>query len=160
METNMPIIFKQGDLFAEKYDILVNTVNCYGAMGKGIALAFKKRYPDMYVDYVHDCDQRVYKPGTIRFYFDKRKKQAIINFATKNHWRYPSKYEWIENGLIELSSYLRSFEFANRKVSIAIPALGCSNGKLDWVKVKELIVRYLGNSEHNIVVFEPRENNG
>src|SRR3954468_24565504 len=87
----------EGDLLKSKMQTLVNTVNCVGVMGKGVALAFKRRYPDMFADYVRRCDA-----GTVRLgqpYLYKAHDHLILNFPTKDHWRAVSRLADIEEGL-------------------------------------------------------------
>ncbi len=146
--------FVSGDFFDFDASIRVNTVNCVGVMGAGVALEFKKRYPDMYKDYVHRCKSGEIKPGIPTVwkssnFFDENIE--IVNFPTKNHWRRPSKYEYIEQGLEWLSQFL-----SNRPdATVTLPALGCGHGGLDWKIVKELINRHLEFTPANVLVFEP-----
>lgn len=148
------IEFVSGDFFDFDADIRVNTVNCVGVMGAGVALAFKNKYPDMFKQYVRECKLGLIKPGVPSIWvsddlFDKRVE--IINFPTKDDWRNNSEYEYVEAGLKWLSNYLKQRETA----TITLPALGCGHGKLDWIKVKHLIETYLSDSKHRILVFEP-----
>jgi O-acetyl-ADP-ribose deacetylase (regulator of RNase III) len=110
-------------------------------MGKGIAKQFKDKYPDMYLKYRDDCNKGLVRPGIVLLY--PTDSHIIANFPTKVNWRYPSKYEWIESGLDYLANLLKSHKIK----SIAIPKLGCSNGKLDWTKVKEIILSKLDIDE-------------
>ncbi|MBO2653204.1 macro domain-containing protein [Shewanella algae] len=148
------IEFVNGNFFDYDADIRVNTVNCVGVMGAGVALAFKTKYPSMFNEYVKQCKSGELKPGKpsvweIEDMFSK--KLSIINFPTKDDWRNPSKYEYIESGLDWLSNYLSKRE----NLTITLPALGCGHGGLDWDKVKLLIEQYLKDSNHKILVFEP-----
>jgi O-acetyl-ADP-ribose deacetylase (regulator of RNase III) len=143
------ISFVDGNLFDYKFDIIVNTVNCYGIMGKGIALEFKKRYPKMFREYRKVCLRKELCPGDIWIW--KHNDEWIINFATKDHWRNPSKYSYIEHGLNELSAYLHK----NPNKTIGIPPLGCGNGGLDWNRVKYTIIEKLKNVECNATLFNP-----
>ena len=96
------IIFKNGNLFDSECQTLVNTVNCYGVMGKGIALQFKQRYPDMFNEYKLACKNSELSSGGdiwIYDYVDMYKPKKILCFATKVMWQYPSRIEWIERGL-------------------------------------------------------------
>lgn len=144
------ITFVSGDFFANKYDVLVNTVNAVGVMGKGIALEFKDRFPSMFFQYKMDCLNELVKAGSIKVY--EENGQTIVNFATKDHWKNPSEYTWIESGLKELHDWLAS---KPSTTTIAIPALGCSNGGLEWAKVKAMIESSLQDLPHNIMVFSP-----
>lgn len=143
-------------MFTEKFDIMVNTVNCVGVMGKGIALEFKQRFPNLYTAYIKACKSGEIKPGALWYYVDTsndRNWQLIINFATKDSWKNPSKYEWIESGLLELKAYLAS---PYVKWNIGIPALGCGCGGLSWPRVKAMMEKHLSELNHHIVVFEPK----
>ena len=144
-------------MFDDKYelDILVNTVNCIGVMGKGIALEFKRRFPKYYIDYKELCNAHIIRPGGI--YLHNITKPWIISFATKDHWKNPSELQWISDGLRKLSILLDTLKNGNQVVSIGVPALGCGNGGLDWQEVKPLIVKELGDITNRVVVFEPLE---
>jgi O-acetyl-ADP-ribose deacetylase (regulator of RNase III) len=141
---------KKGDMFKVPADIRVNTVNCVGVMGKGVALEFKKRFPGIFQPYKLYCDGGYMHPG--KLHIVGAGECTIVNFATKDHWNKPSNYIWIESGLEELRMFLE-----NEAVDlvVTIPALGCGNGGLDWAKVKPLITRHLKDLSHIIYVFEP-----
>lgn len=146
--------FVKGDFFDFDADVRINTVNCVGVMGAGVALAFKKKYPEMFREYARQCKEKEIAPGkpTVWKQGDMFSKGIeIINFPTKNHWRNPSEYEYIEDGLIWLSNYLKNKE----GLTITLPALGCGHGGLDWERVKRLILKYLEKTSNNILVFEP-----
>jgi O-acetyl-ADP-ribose deacetylase (regulator of RNase III) len=146
--------FVKGDFFEFDADIRINTVNCVGVMGAGVALAFKNKYPVMFKEYAKDCKSGLVKPGLPSIWKSDdmfAKEVEIINFPTKNHWRKPSEYEYVENGLKWLSEYLKKKSYS----TITIPALGCGHGGLDWVRVTELIKNHLADSQHKILVFEP-----
>lgn len=148
------IEFKQGNLLAEKTEALVNTVNCVGVMGKGIALQFKQAFPDNFQQYKKACDAQAVKPGQMftvatGSLFNPR---YIINFPTKRHWKGKSKIEDIQVGLKALISEVQKLSIQ----SIAIPPLGCGNGGLEWAKVKPLIVETFATlPEVQVVIFEP-----
>lgn len=131
--------YYEGTVFNTNADVLVNTVNCFGVMGAGIALEFKLRYPDMFIRYEEMCKNKLYKVGHPRLFRSSNK--SILNFPTKNHWRAPSKIEWIEDGL---KYFAMNYKKAEIK-SIAFPKLGTSNGGLKWEEVKPLMERYLGD---------------
>ncbi|PHR85441.1 MAG: hypothetical protein COA59_00295 [Colwellia sp.] len=148
------IKFVDGDFFNFDADIRVNTVNCVGVMGAGVALAFKKKYPEMFKEYAKKCKAGLIQPGKPSVWHSGdmfSKSIEIINFPTKDHWRKPSEYEYIESGLIWLSEYLKQ----KNNVTLTLPALGCGHGGLDWSRVKKLIENYLGDSQNKILVFEP-----
>ncbi len=143
------IEFTQGDIFSNNADIRVNTVNCVGAMGKGVALAFKKKYPSMFKQYKQDCDNGLVRIGKMHIWKDLT--TWIINFPTKDNWKNPSTYEYIESGLKALSAYLAE----QGNVTVALPALGCGNGGLDWSIVSDMIVAHLANLDAKILVYTP-----
>lgn len=149
------IEFVDGDFFEFDADVRVNTVNCVGVMGAGVALAFKNRYPEMFKEYAKLCKEKKIKPGKPSVWKEGdmfSKGLEIINFPTKDHWRNPSEYEYVESGLVWLASYLKD----RKGVTVTLPALGCGHGGLDWNKVKSLIVKYLGSTQNHVLVFEPR----
>lgn len=132
------IILFPGTVFNANTDAIVNTVNCMGVMGAGIALEFKLRYPEMYEDYVVRCKNSMVKIGEPYLYIAKDGTK-IVNFPTKYHWRYPSKIEWIKMGL---EYFVQHYKEWNIK-SIAFPKLGTNAGKLPWSQVKAVMVEYL-----------------
>lgn len=145
------IYFNNGDLFNSKAEVYINPVNCVGVMGKGIALIFKKRYPDMFTRYKEICDKHLLSPGVLHVYTTHiEQPKYIINFPTKQHWRYPSQYDWIELGLLKLQKVIEHLDIQ----SIAMPALGCGNGGLSWEKVKTYLHKYLDQFKHvNITIY-------
>ena len=153
------IKFIKGDLFNSKMYALVNTVNCVGVMGKGIALEFKKRFPHYFKVYKETCDLKELEIGELLIIYDlhfRMKERMIVSFPTKKHWRNPSEYEYIEKGLEELVKLIYQHEIKE----IAMPALGCTNGGLDWEVVKEMIVKHLSLLENiEIEVYEPNTHN-
>ena len=142
------IEYKTGDLFNSEAQTLVNTVNCVGVMGKGIALEFKKRYPDMFKSYKSICDKKLLRPGTLQLY--KKSDQWILNFPTKDHWRNKSKMQWLEDGLSKFRETYKEKGIS----SIAFPKLGCSNGGLKWEEVKPLMEKYLTDLDIKIEIYE------
>ena len=129
--------FLQGDLIGAEAEALVNTVNTVGVMGKGVALQFRKAFPDNYVAYRRACDRGEVRVGTM-FVFEREAllpPRFIINFPTKEHWRAKSKLEHIEQGLVDLVAVVKEEGIS----SIAIPPLGCGNGGLEWQDVRPLI---------------------
>lgn len=129
--------FCHGDLFTSQAQTLVNPVNCVGVMGKGLALAFRRRFPAMYVDYVARCRRGEVRPG--RPYLFTGTTPWILNFPTKDHWRNPSRLTFIEDGLKALVDQISIWGIH----SLALPALGCGLGQLSWEEVRPLLVRYL-----------------
>lgn len=152
------ITYTTGDLFEAQTEAIVNTVNTVGVMGKGIALQFKQRFPDNYLVYKKACDQNLLKIGDLlitessSLFF-----KYIINFPTKEHWRNPSKYEYIEKGLDTLID-----EIKKRNIkSIALPPLGAGNGKLDWMKVKEILnEKLIKLPKVEFIIYEPQAHFG
>lgn len=153
------IEFVKGDFFDYEADIRVNTVNCVGVMGAGVALAFKTKYPQMFEEYVRACSLGQVKPGVPHVWDDNNifgtGRTIIINFPTKVDWKKPSEYEYVEKGLIWLRDYLKERSFK----AITVPALGCGHGGLDWTRVKVLIEEYLKGIDGRILVFEPASSN-
>jgi O-acetyl-ADP-ribose deacetylase (regulator of RNase III) len=124
----------QGDILSADAEALVNTVNCVGVMGRGIALQFKKVFPDNFKHYKDACDKKELQPGRMLVYGlnSRRNPRYVINFPTKRHWKGKSRMEDIEAGLLTLTDEIR-----NRGIrSIAIPPLGCGLGGLHWSEVR------------------------
>ena len=155
------ITFAKGNFFDYPADIRVNTVNCVGAMGAGIAAQFRGKYPKMDQQYSHLCRQKLIRPGKPYAWsnddlFNMNKRPLIIiNFPTKDHWRNPSQYTYIEEGL----KWLRIFLLDKPDSTITIPALGCGLGGLDWNRVKPMIQLHLSGLSTHILVFEPQSDN-
>ena len=148
------IEFVQGNLFDAEVDAIVNAVNCVGVMGKGIALEFKKRFPDNFMAYKANCDAGQLELGRVFTYDNGKSAQPryIVNFPTKKHWRDASQLHDIRSGLESLASEIDLLKIS----SIAIPALGCGLGGLDWLDVRELIQKELGNCEKTgVFVYSP-----
>lgn len=149
------IVYKTGDLLAENAETLINTVNCVGVMGRGIALQFKKKFPENFKAYAAACKRGEVRPGRM-FVFDMggiANPRYIINFPTKRHWRNESRLEDIDSGLQALVN-----EIKERSIrSIAIPPLGSGLGGLDWTEVKRRIEQTLDKMDVHITVFEPLE---
>jgi len=148
------IRYTQGNLLDADVEAVVNTVNTVGVMGKGIALMFKERFPKNMADYAKACKAKEVQTGKM-FVTETGELMGprwIVNFPTKQHWRAPSKMEWIVEGLQDL----RQFLIANSVKSIAIPPLGAGNGKLEWSDVKPEIEKALSElTDIDIIVFEP-----
>lgn len=141
-----------GNIFESGLQTLVNTVNCVGVMGKGIALEYRRRFPEMYREYKIKCDRDQLRPGLL--YLWNRSNPWILNFPTKNHWKNPSKIEYIENGLRKFADTFQSKGIT----SIAFPELGTSQGGLEWEDVRKRMYRYLEplpNLEVEIYHYDP-----
>ncbi|WEA00704.1 macro domain-containing protein [Mucilaginibacter sp. SJ] len=148
------ITYKKGNLLNDEAFALVNTVNTVGVMGKGIALAFKKAFPDNYLLYRAACLTGKVCVGELFIVPDSTLlmgQRLIINFPTKKDWRDPSEYEFVELGL----GKLRNLIISNKINSIAMPALGCGNGGLDWEKVRPMIEGALEGLDCAVSVYEP-----
>jgi len=139
----------KGDMFATHYDIRVNPVNCVGVMGAGLALAFRRRYPEMFEHYQWACQTQQLAPGKIQTWSNSN--ECVVNFPTKRHWRDESTVGIIADGLDALATYLWKF----RPITVALPALGCGLGQLSWPEVRVLIFHKLAGLPHDISVFEP-----
>lgn len=143
-----------GDLFAAQAEALVNTVNTVGIMGKGLALLFKRRFPDNFRAYKKACDAGEVVSGKV-FIFDTGELVApryIINFPTKRHWRQPSQLVDIEQGLEDLIAQLDALKIR----SVAVPPLGCGAGGLDWRQVKPRIEAAFSQlPEVKVLLFAP-----
>src|SRR5262245_14784245 len=127
-----------GDILQSKAQTLVNTVNCVGIMGKGVALEFKKRFPEMYEDYLRRCEARQVQLGQ-PYLYRSLLPPWILNFPTKDHWRSVSKIEDIVRGLGFLEQHYREWGIT----SIAVPPLGCGYGQLEWRVVGPTLNRHL-----------------
>lgn len=139
-----------GDIFASRAQTLVNTVNCVGVMGKGIALEFKRRYPAMFEDYVTRCRLKQVRLGE-PYVFRDLGGTMILNFPTKSHWRSPSRLEDIEEGLEYFVRHAADWDVT----SVAFPPLGCGNGGLAWEEVEPLIYRKLQGLPMDIEIYAP-----
>ena len=149
------IEIQQGNLLKANAEAIVNTVNCVGVMGKGIALQFKQAYPDNFRQYAKACRVSEVRPGQMFVVstgnlFNPR---YIINFPTKRHWKGKSKIEDIQTGLKALIQEVKQLGIT----SIAVPPLGCGNGGLSWKTVKPLIESaFLELPNVQVLLFEPQ----
>jgi O-acetyl-ADP-ribose deacetylase (regulator of RNase III) len=150
------IEFKQGNLLSENVEALVNTVNCVGVMGKGIALQFKLAYPENFRQYEKACKSSQVQPGRMFTVATGNllNPKYIINFPTKRHWKGDSKIEDIESGLVAIVAEVQRLNIT----SIAIPPLGCGNGGLSWTVVKPLIESAFSQLPNvKVIIFEPSD---
>ncbi len=147
--------YKTGDILEDHAEAIVNTVNCVGVMGRGIALQFKKAYPENFKAYAKACKNGEVQSGKM-FVFKTGAllgPQYVINFPTKRHWRDKSKIEDIEAGLNDLVRVIDE----NNIRSIAIPPLGSGLGGLDWKVVRRMIVRAMSSCDDlDVIVYEPK----
>ena len=153
------IEFRKGDIFESQADILVCPVNCVGVMGKGLAKAFKERFEGLFEFYKQKCEiEEIHIFDDDSLYvcvYYTMQSQSILLIPTKKHWRDKSKLRWIENGIEWIADLL--FNDCQNKGyhSIAIPALGCGCGELNWADVKPLFEKYLSDLPNEIYVYEP-----
>ncbi|WP_097004839.1 macro domain-containing protein [Lacrimispora amygdalina] len=143
-----------GDMFASGADCLLNTVNCEGFMGKGVAYQFKMRFPENNKSYIQACKSGQLKVGKVHYFIEDG--ITIINFPTKDKWRASSKINYIEDGLKDFVQLLPKL----RVKTIAVPPLGCGNGGLDWIVVKRIILESLDNlkDSYDFLIYEPSYN--
>ncbi len=151
------INLKSGNLLTENAEALVNTVNCVGVMGKGVALQFKEAYPANYNEYKKACNKGLVKPGSMFTFHvgDSANPKYIINFPTKQHWKGKSKIEDIESGLQALKSEVERLGIK----SIAIPPLGCGYGGLNWNEVRPRIEKAFADlPDLHVFIYKPTGN--
>lgn len=145
------IKYEVGDMFLSNADCLINTVNCEGYMGKGVAYQFKLKFPENNKDYIKACRKGELYVGTLHSYVEDG--VTIINFPTKNKWKEKSKMSYIETGLERMVELLPQLSVK----TIAIPPLGCGNGGLNWQDVKRLIEEKLSpiDEKYVFLIYEP-----
>ena len=143
----------KGDLLAAEADAIVNPVNTVGVMGKGLALQFKRAFPDCFAAYTAACKRGELAIGRMHVVQRSEAPRFIFNFPTKQHWRQPSKLEYVRDGLVDLVAHVQAL----RIESIAIPPLGCGLGGLAWDDVDPLIVSaFAPLQDVRVMLFEPR----
>lgn len=153
-EQTARVEYQTGDLFESKAEAIVNAVNCVGVMGKSLALQFKKRFPDNFKMYQNACSIGELRPGTVLIHDNGKMASPrwIGNFPTKDHWRQPSKIDYIDSGLVALVSAIQQHKIS----SIAIPPLGCGLGGLNWADVRPRIFAALSPiRELTVAIYEP-----
>lgn len=148
----MTATFKEmkGSIFDSEAEMLVNPVNCVGVAGKGLALEFRKKYPESYTDYREVCKAEKLEPGSLTITYEQHKR--IVHFPTKIHWKDDSHIFYIAEGLKTLKSHLS----VNHTSSVAIPAIGCGLGNLDWEEVRNLIISTLQDTDCTIELYPPK----
>ena len=139
-----------GDILKSNAQTLVNTVNCVGIMGKGIALEFKEQFPDMFNDYVARCNRNEVRLGK-PYLFKRLTPPWILNFPTKGHWRSVSRIEDIVKGLKYLLQHYKEWGIT----SLAVPPLGCGQGQLEWKIVGPTLYRYLNQLDIPVELYAP-----
>ncbi len=144
------MIVKIGNMFESKCATIVNAVNCVGVMGKGIALEFKRRYPEMYDEYVEKCKAGEVKVGK-PYVYNNADGMKILNFPTKDHWRSPSRLSYVIDGLNWFIKHYEEYEIK----SIAFPALGCGNGGLSWEAVGSVMYNKLCDLPIDVEIYAP-----
>ncbi len=149
------ITYKTGNILDANAEVLVNTVNTVGVMGKGIALQFKKHFPENNRAYAKAVEKGELKVGTVQVVpvSSTSGTRYVINFPTKAHWRYPSRLDWIIDGLSDLRQKLQTLQVK----SIAIPPLGCGNGGLDWDQVRLEIEKAMTDLPLEVQLYQPSE---
>lgn len=142
----------KGNIFKSDCQTIVNTVNCYGIMGAGIALECKYRYPDMFLRYEELCKKKLMEIGKLYLY--KSNDKWILNFPTKNHWKYESKPEYLEKGL---EKFIETYKEKNID-SIAFPLLGASHGGLTTEQSLNIMTKHLSKIDIKIEIyhFDPK----
>jgi O-acetyl-ADP-ribose deacetylase (regulator of RNase III) len=150
------IRYTQGNLLESSAEALVNTVNEVGVMGKGIALQFREAFPASARAYVDACKRGEVHVGSVLVTKDASLlgPRWIIHFPTKKHWRYPSKLEWVREGLADLARVIQDLGIR----SVALPPLGCGNGRLEWDGVRREIEAALGTlADVDVLVYAPTD---
>ena len=139
-------IIKNRNIFDSQCQTIVNTVNCVGVMGKGLALEMKKRYPNMFDKYKDYCDKGLIDIGKLWLYKHSDDKW-ILNFPTKKHWKNGSEYEYIEEGM---KKFVETYQ-EKGITTIAFPMLGCNNGGLEKDVVIQIMTKYLIKCDNLII---------
>ena len=148
----MPLTELKGNLFNSTAQTLVNTVNCVGVMGKGVALEFRLRFPEMFEAYRKICDDRRLRPGQILPF--RKGHPWVLNLAVKDDWKQPSRLEWVEACLQRFVANYRNLGIT----SVAFPWIGAMNGGLPWEEVHTLMRSYLQPLEEidiEVIEFDP-----
>ena len=144
----MSVVIVKGSIWNTKHKLLVNTVNCEGVMGAGIALEAALRYPEMYVRYKKICEDGKLNIGSLWIYKESN-PYWIMSFPTKTYWKLPSKMEYLELGLKKFVETYKEREVE----SVAFPILGASNGGLDEKKVLEVMHQYLEDLDIPVEIY-------
>jgi len=145
-----------GNILTSGCQALVNAVNTQGVMGAGLALQFRMHWPRMFAEYKRFCAQGQLQPGNlqpVKVNPDGVFPEWVFNVATKDHWKQPSRIEWVGQGIAEIRRAIRSIGIA----SIAVPALGCGLGGLQFAEVRSILDKELGSlTDVDIRIFLPR----
>ncbi|MGM1051019.1 MAG: macro domain-containing protein [Pseudomonadota bacterium] len=138
----------RGNIFTSNCQTIVNTVNCVGAMGAGIALEYRLRYPDMYKKYTKLCEENRINIGMLWIY--KSPDRWILNFPTKKHWKYPSKHAYLHAGL---NKFVATYKDKGI-ISIAFPLLGADKGGIPQEESLEIMESYLADLDIDVEVYK------
>ena len=150
IQTIRNLSYRSGNILESSSQCLINPVNTVGVMGAGLALQFKRTYPQMFSSYKRNCDKQALKIGRIMFYRAQNDPRVVCLFPTKQHWKNPSKIEYIEDGLVAFVKYYSEWDIT----SAAFPRLGCGLGGLDWQHhVKPLMEQYLSTLPIPIEIY-------
>lgn len=139
-----------GNIFDSEMQTLVNPVNTAGVMGKGLALQFKLRYPLYFREYRRACLKCAFQIEKCHVY-NVDSKRKIYSFPTKSHWALPSRWEWIDAGLLHLTQVYEDYDIT----SLAIPALGCGEGRLKWKDIGPIIRKYAEALPIDVEIYRP-----
>ncbi len=150
------VLLDKGNIFSASAQVIVNPVNTQGVMGAGLAKKFKEYYPEMFKEYKQRCDSGRLILGQIHCWFDmsedKTMSRYICNLPTKDDWRLPSEYLFVEMGLVSLRKWMLS----EGLTGVAMPALGCGLGGLDFDKVLEIIHHVFDDYDITVIVYKPQ----
>lgn len=138
----------KGNVFESEAQTIVNTVNCLGVMGKGIALEYKKRYPEMFIKYKQLCDKKLFNIGQLWLY--KTENKWILNFPTKLDWRNKTEIEYLELGL---KKFVNEYKIKGI-TSIGFPLLGANNGGIDPKVSLNIMCKYLQECEIPVYIYD------
>lgn len=145
-----------GNMFGSQANVLVNPVNCLGTHGAGLAKVFKQKWPKAAAAHTAECKKGMISPGvlfwrSVEWEGNEHGRVLIVFFPTKIQWQQPSQLQWIEDGLRSFRQFLGGMD----RKRVAIPALGCGLGGLEFGQVNELVNRFLGKTPHDIELFLP-----
>lgn len=148
---NGSLVYLKGNIFSSPAEVIVNPVNVFGVMGKGLAAEFKRRYPAMFKRYKKFCDNKSFSVGQL--FISREADYSVLLFPTKKHWRGGSKLEYVEAGLKKFVD-----TYGQKGInSIAFPKLGCGYGGLKWEDVRPLMEKYLRELPIDIYVYLDNE---
>ncbi|MCB9913248.1 MAG: macro domain-containing protein [Planctomycetes bacterium] len=146
------IVFIRGDLFKSRCEALLNPINCTPAMGKGLALEFRRTFPGLYEHHQRQVAAGMVHPGALTFFRPRMEGRLIVGMPTKRHWRDGSRLEDVVAGIEALRAFL---DEPGSPASIAIPAIGCGLGGLRWDVVKELLRKAFEDHSKVVHAYEP-----